>query len=79
MTARAPVAALHPVPPVSDTSHQRGERGGYPLELPASPHRRPGQAEARDARQHQVHSVSGVAAVRPRVGERADDLGELDD
>ena len=70
---RAPVAALGAVPLVAEASHQLGERGGDPAELPAGLSRRPGEPEAGDARQHQVERVGGVAAVRARVGQRADD------
>jgi hypothetical protein len=76
---RSPVAALYPVPCVAQTRHQLGERHGHPLELPARLRRRPGQAEPGDAREYQVERVGGVAAVRARVSERADDIGELYD
>jgi hypothetical protein len=48
-------------------------------QVPARLARPAGEAEARDRRRHHVEGVAGVAAMRPRVGERADDLGELDD
>ncbi len=73
----APVSALHAVGPVPEPFHQHPEGPGHPLELPAGLRRGARQREAGNARQHEVEGVGRVAAVRPRVGQRADDPPEF--
>ena len=75
----AHVAPLGDIARVAETVHQLRPRAcdaaGVPAELP----RFTGEAEAGQGRQHQVEGVLGAAAVRGRVGQRADGLKQLDD
>ena len=50
-----------------------------PLDVPACRRRLAREAEAGQRRAHDVEGVGGVAAVRGGVGQRFDDLVELDD
>ena len=78
--ARAPVAALRAVAVVAEARHQLGPRGARCAATFQPGLRRPvAEAVARQRRAHDVERVGRVAAVRDRIGERADDLVELDD
>jgi len=73
------VAALGDVAGVAQAGHELGPRlgeaGGVPTELGW----RGREAVPGERRQHEVKGVLGATAVRGRVGERADDLEQLDD
>jgi hypothetical protein len=76
---RAEVTAVRAVELISQPLHQLGEGDGDAVQVPARAVRRGREPEAWDRRHHHVERVRGVAAVRPRVGERADELDELHD
>ena len=75
----AHVAALGDVARVAEAVHQLRPRAGDAAGLPAELGRLAREAVAGQGRQHQVECVLGAAAVRGRVGQRADDLQQLDD
>ena len=76
---RAGVAALGAVPVVAEAVHQFGPRAGDPAGVPARAGERAGEAEAGQGRRHDVEGVGGIAAMACGVGQRADDVHELDD
>ena len=75
----AHVAPLGDVARVAEAVHQLRPRAGDAAGLPAELGRLAREAVARQGRQHQVECVLGGAAVRGRVGQRADGLEQLDD
>ncbi len=75
----APVAALGAVAGVAEPAHQLVPGVGDLLGPPARPAGLAAEAVAGQRRADHVESVRGVAAVRRRIGERPDDLAELDD
>ena len=75
----AHVPALHAVAVVAEPVHQLGQRGGGAAVRPAGLGQRTGESVAGQRRDHQVEGVGRVAAVRGRVGERADQVEELHD
>ena len=75
----AHVAALGHVAGVAEAAHQLGPGSGDAADVPAGLGRLGGQAVAGQGRQHEVERVLGGAAVRGRVGKRADDPEQLDD
>ena len=75
----AHVTALRDVARVAQPLHQRRPRARDAAGIPAELGRRAGEAVAGQGRQHQVEGVLGAAAVRRRVGERADGVEQLDD
>ena len=79
VTRGAHVAALGDVAGVAEALHQLRPGACDAAGLPAELGRLAREAVARQGRQHQVECVLGVAAVRGRVGERADGLEQLDD
>jgi hypothetical protein len=76
---RAPVGALCAVPVVAEAGHQADPGPGDPLDAPAVAGRSVAEAVAGQRRADDVERVPRVAAVRHRVGERADRLEELYD
>ena len=68
-----------PVPFVAEPGHQLGERPGSALLLPARPADRDREAKARDRRDDHVERIGRVAAVSARVGQRTDQVDEVDD
>ena len=75
----AHVAALGDVAGVAEAVHQLRPGLRDAADVPAELGRLAGEAVAGQGRQHQVERVLGAAAVRGRVGERADGLEQLDD
>ena len=75
----AHVPALHAVAVVAEPVHQLGQRGGGAAVRPAGLGQRTGESVAGQRRDDQVEGVGGVAAVRGRIGERADQVEELHD
>ncbi len=75
----AHVAALGDVARVAEAVHQLRPRVRDAAVLPAELGRLAREAVAGQGRQHQVECVLGGAAVRGRVGQRADGLQQLDD
>ena len=75
----AHVAALGDVARVAEAVHQLRPRACDAAGLPAELGRLAREAVAGQGRQHQVERVLGGAAVRGRVGQRADGLQQLDD
>ena len=73
------VAALGDVAGVAEAAHQLRPGDSDVARVPADLPRLCREAVAGQRRQHEVERVLGVAAVRGRVGERADGLEELDD
>ena len=73
------VAALGDVAGVAEAVHQLRPRACGAAGVPAELGRLAGEAVAGQGRQHQVECVLGGAAVRGRVGQRADGLQQLDD
>ncbi len=73
------VTALGDVAAIAEAGHQLRpglrDAGGIPAEV----RRLVGEAVAGQRRQHEVEGVLGASAVRRRVGQRADDLEELQD
>src|SRR5581483_8308034 len=76
---RAPVAALRAEAGVAEAGHQLGPEGGDPLRVHAERGRAVGEPGAPHRRADDVERVGRVAAVRRRIGERADHLHELGD
>ena len=70
--AGAHVAALGDVAGVAEAAHQLRPGPRDAAEVPAELGRLAGEAVAGQGRQHEVERVLGAAAVRGRVGERAD-------
>ena len=79
VTAAPDVAALGDVAGVAETGHQLRPRLRDAAGVPAELGRLGREAVPGDGRQHQVERVLGASTVRGRVGERADDLEQLDD
>ena len=75
----SPVAALGDIAGVADAAHQLRPGSPNASRVPADLGRLTREAVAGYRRQNQVEGVLGVAAVRRRVGERADGLEQLDD
>ena len=75
----AHVAALGDVAGVAEAAHQLRPGLRDAAGAPADLRRLGGEAVAGDGRQHQVEGVLGAAAVRGRVGERADGVQQLED
>ena len=73
------VAALGDVAGVAEAAHQLRPRPCDAAGVPAELGRLAGEAVAGQGRQHEVERVLGGAAVRGRVGQRADGLEQLDD
>jgi hypothetical protein len=76
--ARSPVAALCPIALVTEPAHQRYPGGGDAFDAPAPLRWLIAEAVAWKGRTHDVEGVRRLAAVRGRVGERPNDLEELD-
>ena len=76
---RAPVAALRPVALVAEPGHQLIPGVGDALDTPARPRWLAAEPVAGQRRADHVEGVGGIAAVRGRVGQRADHLAELHD
>ena len=76
---RAVVAALGAVPLVAEPRHELGQRRGHAPRPPALVTQRRGVAEARQRRHHDVERRGVGRAVAARVGERVDDVEELDE
>ena len=76
---RAGVVARGAVALVAEATHQLDPRGGDPVVVPASLAGRAREAVAGHRRDDEVERVGRVAAVRPRVAERAGDVEELED
>src|SRR5262249_16693973 len=72
-------AARGDVVRVAEATHQLRPGARDAAGVPADRGRLAGEAVARYGRQHEVERVLGTSAVRGRVGERADDLEQLDD
>ncbi len=75
----AHVAALGDVAVIAEAAHQLRPRHRDAAGGPAELGRLAREAVARQGREHQMERVLGASAVRGRVGERADDLEQLDD
>jgi hypothetical protein len=75
----AHVAALGDITGVAEAMHQLRPGLRDAADVPAKLGRLAGEAVAGQGRQHEVERVLGAPAVRGRVGERADDLEQLDD
>jgi hypothetical protein len=75
----AHVAALRDVAVVAEAAHQLCPRLRDAADVPAGLGRLAGEAVARYGRHHEVEGVLGGAAVRDRVGERADHPEHLED
>ena len=73
------VAALGDVAGVAEAAHQLRPGARDAAGVPADLGRLGGEAVTGQRGQHQVERVLGGAAVRGRVGQRADDLEHLDD
>jgi len=74
----APVAALGDKVIVAKPCHQLNPGLGRAVDAPAGAGRLAGKAKARQRRDHQMKGVFGIAAVGSGVGERADNVHELD-
>ena len=75
----AHVAPLRDVPGITQAPHQLRPRLSDTEGAPAELGRLVGEPVAGDRRQHEVERVLSAAAVRGRVGERADRLEQFDD
>jgi hypothetical protein len=73
----ADVPALGGVAVVAEAAHQLRPGAGDPGEVPAGLPGGAGEPVSGDGRDDQVERVGGVAAVRPGVGQRPDDVQEL--
>ena len=76
---RSPIAALRDVPVVSEALHQHDPRPRDARRIPAGFGRLAGKAVARHRRDHHVERIRCGSAVRSGIGERVDDLQQLDD
>ena len=76
---RAHVAALGGVAVIAEAAYELRPRSGDAADVPAGLRRLGREAVAGHGRQHDVERVRGGAAVRGQVGERADDLEQLED
>jgi hypothetical protein len=76
---RAPVAALRSVAVVPQPGHQRFPRLGDLADAPPGARRLAGEPEARKRRADDMKSIFDASTVCGRVGERLNDLVELDD
>ena len=76
--AGAHVAALGHVAGVAETAHELGPGPCGPDQVPADLGRLGGEAVAGQGGQHEVEGILGAAAVRGRVGQRADGVDQLD-
>ncbi len=74
----APVAACGAVAAVAEAGHQLGPGVGDPLDTPAAADRLVTEAVARQRRAQHMEGVAGGAPVGGRVGERAQNVQELD-
>ena len=72
------VPALGDIAGVTETAHQRRPRPRGPAQVPADLGRLAREAVPGQRRQHEIERVLGVAVVCGWVGERADDLEQLD-
>src|SRR5581483_5524220 len=76
---RSPVAALGAVPGVAEPGHQLIPGVCDALRTPPGLCRFAAEAESWQGRAHDVERVTGASAGRHGIGQRLDDLGELDD
>ena len=76
--AGAHVAALGHVAGVAEAAHQLGPGPRRPAQVPADLGRLAGEPVPRQGGEHEVEGILGAAAVRRRVGERADRVEHLD-
>ncbi len=76
---RAPVAALRAVAGVAQARHQHLPRVGDAPHIPPAFTCVPGKREPGDAGRDDVKGIRWIAAVRPGVGKRPDNVDELDD
>jgi hypothetical protein len=74
---RAPVAALGEPAVIAEALHEGDPRVGDAGDVPAGRGRFVGEPETRHGRDHDVKGVLGVAAVGDRIGQRADQVPEL--
>src|SRR3954469_19280636 len=77
--ARADVAPMGPVPLVPEATHQLSKGPGAATRCPSRFSQRYREAEAGDRRHDQVEGIGPTPAVGARVGERADQVRELDE
>ena len=76
--AGADVASLGDVAVVAETAHQLGPGPCGPAKVPADLDRLAREAVPGQGGQHEVEGILGAAAVRGRVGQRADRVDQLD-
>ena len=76
---RAEVAALRAVALVAEPAHQLGPGLGDAVEAPARSRGPVRRSRSRAARGDDVEGVGRIAAVGAGIGQRADDVEELDD
>ena len=76
---RAPVAALGDVAVIAETLHQHVPCRGDALRIPARGGWLLRETEAGDRRDHQMEGVFGLAAMGRRIGERPDNVQQLED
>ena len=74
----SPIAALRAVTLITQSLHQLRPNGRRALNAPASRGRLVAEREARQRWAHHMKRVSWVPTVRGRIGQRSDDLEELD-
>src|ERR1019366_10744586 len=74
-----PVAALRHVPCVAEAMHQRRPRTSDADGVPSRSRRSPGEAVARQRRDHQMESIRCARAMCRGIGKWVDDLQLLDD
>src|SRR5204862_6045459 len=77
--AGADVAALGDVAGVAEAVHELGPGSCSPVQVPADLGRLAREAVAGQGGQHEVEGILGAAAVRGRVGQRADGVDQLHD
>ena len=76
---RAGVVAVGAVPVIAKSSHQLGPRPRGAAGVPAGLGGRPGEGEAGQRRDDYMEGIGRVALVRPRVGERPDQVDVLEE
>ncbi len=76
---RSPVTTLRSIMVIPKPGHELTDCVGHPLDLPSALKGGPGESKTGQRGNHQVHRVTGIAAVRARIAEWPQDVEKFHD